>query len=239
MIIEELSTGGTPLGSSSEIPVEVRQGRLLILISNLGEEASSNLTIGSSPSSGELTLVTSSLKELTVNGTAEEPSISLDDPLNLLLGVLLGGVKLLELHTLGIVSIRVTEPHHLVLGGTIRVNSAVVTSKEELVARKVGVELLEAVPLRLDVSAPAVGTGTGELRFTFALTTSKVSDDLKLLLAANSVLVVLDARLRNLEGSREVDTLCLGLELGNVKLAIVPVVLKDLAVPLEEITKVI
>ena len=31
------------------------------------------------------------------------------------------------------------------------------------------------------------------------------------------------------------DTLCLGLELGNVKLAIVPVVIKELTVLLEEI----
>ena len=53
------------------------------------------------------------------------------------------------------------------------------------------------------MSGPAVGTGAGELHLGFALT-KEVNDNLKLLLAANSVLVVLSARLRHLHGGREI-----------------------------------
>ena len=62
---------------------------------------------------------------------------------------------------------------------------------------------LEDIPVSLDVSGPAVGTGAGELHLSLQLT-KEVYNNLKLLLAANSVLVVLSARLRHLHGGREI-----------------------------------
>ena len=103
------------------------------------------MTIRSSPPGSKLTLVARGFEELAVNATSEEPGVSLDGHLNLLLSVLLGRVKMLELDALSIVLIRVTDRKRLMLGGTISVNSAVVTSEEDFVARKVFVEMLLTV----------------------------------------------------------------------------------------------
>lgn len=100
MIIEERSTGSTPLGLGGEEPVEVGKLGLLILIGNLAEESSSDLTIRSSPPGSKCTLVARDFEELTVNASANEERVSLHGELNLLLSVLLGSVKLLELDTL-------------------------------------------------------------------------------------------------------------------------------------------
>jgi hypothetical protein len=107
---------------------------------------------------------------------------------------------------------------------------------------------------------PVVGTDASELEFLLAQTTSEVAVNLKLLLAANGELAIL-SRLTDLDSVGVVllkiiqlahifclfmlsikvdatyDTRCLGLDLGNVKLAIIPVILHHLAVPLEDVAE--
>lgn len=143
MIIIECSGGSTPLGPSSEIPVERLKSRLAILFDNCTLEASSNFTIGRSPSSSEIALVTGSFEKLAVASGTKEPSISRENEFQSLLSVLVDSVMLFKLDSLRTVLIRVAELHRLMLRGTIGLHSTVVTAVMQLVARKVRVELLK------------------------------------------------------------------------------------------------